>query len=157
GVTSFAVLPGAVGFWVERLLRHGIKYDGPKKRFDGAQVISFKDHDGLLLEIVAHERAEARSAWGNAPGIPLEHAIHGFDSVTLWEQLGTDTERVLTDVLGFRAVTEESGTRRFAAGDAGAGTIVDVRTIGGFVAAQTGAGTVHHVAFRAATDAAQLE
>ncbi len=60
-VTSFAVLPRALGFWVERLLRHGIKYQGPTK-----QVISFADPDGSMLEIVGHSGAEARSAWGDA-------------------------------------------------------------------------------------------
>ena len=85
-VTAFAVLPRAHGFWVERLVRHGIKYDGPAK-----QVISFKDHDGLMLEIVADAGAEARPAWGEAPGIPREHAIHGFHSVTIWAERGDDT------------------------------------------------------------------
>ena len=28
-VTSFAILPGAVGFWVERLVRHGVQYQQP--------------------------------------------------------------------------------------------------------------------------------
>jgi glyoxalase family protein len=155
-VTSFAVRPSALGFWVQRLLRHGVKYEGPKKREPGEQVVTFADPDGLMLEIVAHESAEARSAWGEAPGIAPDDAIHGFYSVTLWEEKGDDTERVLTDMLGFRAAGDEKGRRRFAAGDAGAGTIVDVRTIGGFIAGQTGAGTVHHVAFRAADDTAQL-
>jgi len=155
-VTSFAVVPSALGFWIERLLAHGIKYEGPKKRADDEQVVAFKDHDGLLVEIVAHESAEARPAWSDAPGISRDRAIHGFHSVTLWEEQGADTERVLTDILGFRGVREESGTRRFAAGDGGAGTLVDIRTIGGFVSGQPGAGTVHHVAFRVEDDAAQL-
>jgi predicted esterase/catechol 2,3-dioxygenase-like lactoylglutathione lyase family enzyme len=156
GVTSFATLPGALGFWLDRLLQHGVKYEGPKKRADGEQVIAFKDPDGLLLEIVAHESAEGRSAWDGAPGIPGDKAIRGFHSVTLWEERGKNTERLLTETLGFRAEHEENGTRRFVSGDGAAGTIVDVRTIGGFVSGQTGAGTVHHVAFRADDDSAQL-
>jgi predicted esterase/catechol 2,3-dioxygenase-like lactoylglutathione lyase family enzyme len=157
-VTAFAIVPGALGFWLERLLRHGVKYEGPKKRGNKGDevVIAFKDPDGLLLEIVAHESAEARPAWDDAPGIPAEMAIHGFHSVTLWQERGKLTERVLTETLGFRGVHEEAGTRRFVSGDEGAGTIVDVRTIGGFVAGQTGAGTVHHVAFRVDDDSAQL-
>ena len=155
-VTAFATLPTALGFWVERLLRHGVQYEGPKKRSGGEQVIAFSDPDGLMLEIVAHESAEGRAAWENAPGIPPEHAIRGFHSVTLWEERGKQTEKLLIDTLGFRGVREENGTRRFAAGDGCAGTLVDVRTIGGFVSGQTGAGTVHHVAFRVADDSAQL-
>lgn len=155
-VTAFAVLPTALGFWIERLLSHGVRYEGPKKRSDGEQVIAFSDPDGLMLEIVAHESAEGRSAWDHAPGISRDHAIHGFHSVTLWQQRGKRTEELLTNTLGFRGVREENGTRRFAAGDGCAGTLVDVRTIGGFVSGQTGAGTVHHVAFRVEDDSAQL-
>ena len=155
-VTAFATLPAALGFWIDRLLQHGVKYEGPKKRAGSEQVIAFKDPDGLLLEIVAHERAEGRPAWDGAAGIAEDKAIRGFHSVTLWEQRGQDTERVLTDTLGFKQLREDNGTRRFAAGDGAAGTIVDVRTVGGFVSGQTGAGTVHHVAFRAKDDRAEL-
>jgi glyoxalase family protein len=154
--TAFAVLPTALGFWIERLLSHGVRYDGPKKRSGGEQVIAFSDPDGLMLEIVAHESAEGRSAWEHAAGISRDHAIRGFHSVTLWEERGKKTEELLTKTLGFRGVREENGTRRFAAGDGCAGTLVDVRTIGGFVTGQTGAGTVHHVAFRVRDDSAQL-
>src|SRR2546426_563644 len=82
-VTAFAVLPRALGFWVERLVRHGITFEGPAR-----QVISFKDHDGLMLQLVGHAGAEARPAWGEAPGIPREHAIHGFHGVTIWAERG---------------------------------------------------------------------
>lgn len=160
-VTSFAVLPGAMGFWVERLVRHGIRFVGPVKRAqDGAgaeHVIEFKDHDGLMLEIVGHDGAEARSAWGHAPGISIEHAIHGFHAVTIWADTGTATERVLVDTLGFRSVREQEGTRRFASGDGGPGTLVDVRSVGGFPRGTGGAGTVHHVAWRVANDQMQLD
>ncbi len=151
-VTSFAVLPCALGFWVERLVRHGIRHEGPTK-----QVISFRDHDGLMLELVGDAGAEARGAWGGAPGIPREHAIHGFHGVTIWAERGDDTERVLVDTLGFRAVHEDGSTRRFAVGDGGPGTLVNVRSVGGFVRGAGGAGTVHHVAWRVPDDAAQLQ
>ncbi|HEU4642472.1 MAG TPA: VOC family protein [Gemmatimonadaceae bacterium] len=159
-VTSFAVLPGALGFWVERLVRHGIAYEGPTKRAGAGagaeQVLAFKDPDGLMLEIVADAGAEARPAWGDAPGIPRDRAIHGFHGVTLWVENGDATERVLVDTLGFRAVREMASTRRYAAGDGGPGTLVDVRSIGGFVRGTGGAGTVHHVAWCVADDEAQL-
>jgi predicted esterase/catechol 2,3-dioxygenase-like lactoylglutathione lyase family enzyme len=159
-VTSFAVAPAAIGVWLERLVRHGVRHEGPTRRGpDGAggeRVISFADPDGTLLEIVGSEGAEARPAWGGAPGIAPEQAIHGFHGVTLWVEDGEATERVLVDTLGFRAVREEQGIRRFAAGDGGPGTIVDVRTVGGFLPGSSGAGTVHHVAFRVADDATEV-
>ena len=158
-VTSFSVLPSAIGFWIERLVRHGIKYQGPARRGAGddvEQVIAFTDHDGLMLEIVGHPGAESRPAWADAPGIPKEHAIHGFHAVTLWLEDAAASERVLTGTLDFKPVREDGTTRRYAAGDGGPGSIVDLRTIGDFAHGAGGAGTVHHVAFRVPDDAAEL-
>ena len=158
-VISFSILPGALGFWIEQLLRYGIKYDGPTRRgigSDSEQTLSFKDHDGLMLELVAHAGAESRPAWSGAPGIARENAIHGFHRVTLWVEKGDATETVLIETLGLRPVRDEGGTRRFAAGDGGPGTLVDVRTIGGFVSGVGGAGTVHHIAWAVPDDATEL-
>jgi predicted esterase/catechol 2,3-dioxygenase-like lactoylglutathione lyase family enzyme len=160
-VISFAIRPGAVGFWVERLLRHGVQYAGPARRTTpGAgseQVIAFKDHDGLMLELVASDEAESRPAWAGAAGIARENAIHGFHHVTLWVENGDPSERVLVDTLGFRAVREENGTRRYAVGDGGPGALVDVRDIGGFPRGTGGAGTVHHVAWNVGDDSEEIE
>jgi glyoxalase family protein len=158
-VTSFAVVPSALGFWVERLIRHGIAYQGPSKRGAGAEaetVIAFRDADGLMVEIVAHAGAEARGAWGGAPGIAREQALRGLHAVTLWADKGEATERVLVDRLGFRPLREEETTRRYAVGEGGPGALVDVRSIGGFGRGAGGAGTVHHVAWSVADDATQL-
>jgi predicted esterase/catechol 2,3-dioxygenase-like lactoylglutathione lyase family enzyme len=159
GVTSFAIRPDAVGFWVERLLRHGIRFEGPAKRGEGAdseQVLAFRDPDGLLLELVAHPGAERRPAWDGAPGIPGEQAIHGFHAAALWVERWEPTERVLVEALGFRPLREDGTTRRYAAGDGGPGRLVDLRAVGGFGAGASGAGTVHHVAFAVADGAVQL-
>lgn len=158
-VTSFAILPSAVGFWVERLLRHGVEYQQPVKRGGGPhveQVMAFRDRDGLMLELVASAGAEARPAWGGAPGIAKENAIHGVHGVTMWIDKPEGTERVLVDVLGFRPVREEGTTHRFAVGDGLPGTIVDVRAVGGFGVGSGGAGTVHHVAFATKDDHTEL-
>lgn len=159
-VTSFAVAPSSIGFWVERLVHHGVTFQGPARRGPepeaAEQVISFQDHDGLLLEIVGAPGAEARSGWDGAPGISPEHALRGFHSVTLWAERGEATEALLLGTMGFRPIGEVGGSRRFAAGDGGTGTLVNVRSVGGFPAGVGGVGTVHHVAFRVADDAAEL-
>lgn len=159
GVTSFAVLPSALGFWVERLLRHGVAYEQPTTRTFGGvaeRVVAFRDRDGMLLEIVAHPGAEARPTWADAPGVAADVAIRGFHAVQLWVAQGEPTERVLVDTLGHRAVGEHAGVRRHESGDGGPGTFVDVRAIGGFPDGVAGAGTVHHVAFRVPDDATEL-
>lgn len=158
-VTALSVLPSALGFWLERLIHHGLAFEGPTKRALGdnrsEQVIEFRDHDGLLLEIVATEEAESRRGWTLAPGIPPEHAIRGLHGVTLWEDKGGDTERLLTATLGFRPSTEHGTTRRFTVGAGGPGTYVGVRAVGTFLRGASGAGTVHHVAWSVPDDQAQ--
>jgi predicted esterase/catechol 2,3-dioxygenase-like lactoylglutathione lyase family enzyme len=158
-VTSFAVVPSALGFWLERFITHGVSYQGPTRRTMGGepeQVIAFKDPDGLMLELVAHPTAESRPAWAAAPGIPIDRAIHGFFGATLWADHSEETQRVL-EVLGFHPTHEAGSTRRFAAGDGGPGTLVDLRTLDGFLRGVGGAGTVHHVAWRVTNDDSQLE
>ncbi|MEO7085896.1 MAG: VOC family protein [Gemmatimonadaceae bacterium] len=158
-VTSFAVLPSAIGFWVERLLRYNMRYDGPTRRGSGPDaegVLSFKDPDGLMLKVVGHRGAEARPVWSDAPGIARENAIHGFHGVTLWIDKAEATERALVDTLGFRALSEDGATKRYEIGAGGPGTFVDVREIGGFGTGAGGAGTVHHVAFAVPDDETQI-
>ena len=158
-VTSFAIIPASIGFWIERLVRYGIRYEGPTTSEIAAgaeRVISFQDPDGLLLELVAISGAEARPMWGNAPGVPGEHTIHGFHSVTLWVERSDPTIQILADTLGFRSVGEEGSTRRLAIGDGGPATMVQVRNTGGFVPGVIGAGTVHHVAWRVPDAVTQL-
>jgi glyoxalase family protein len=159
-VTSFTILPSAIGFWVERLLRHNVAFEGPTKRWDAngrtELTLAFKDHDGLMLQLVGHQAAEGRPAWEHAAGIGADQAIHGIHTVELWEERGEATGKLLVDTLGFRELDEEGGTRRYAVGDAGPGAVVDVRTVGGFMRATGGVGTVHHVAWCVDDDDAEL-
>jgi len=158
-VTSFSVLPSALGFWLERFVRQGVRHEALVTRGSGAElerVLAFRDHDGAMYELVGHPAAETRPAWTHAPGIPAEHAIHGFHSVTLWVEQGEASERVLVDLLGFRFASEHETTRRYVANGGGPSRIVDVRSIGGFMRGAKGAGIVHHVAFEVADDATEL-
>ena len=157
-VTSFAIMPGAVGFWIERFLRYGVKYEGPTRRGQGTDaehVIAFKDPDGTMLELVGHPAAESRGAWTGA-GIGKDMAIHGFHSVTLWVEQGDPTARTLVDTMGFRGTAERDSTRRYVVGDGGPARIVEVREVGGFGRGADGAGCVHHVAFAVADDTAEM-
>jgi catechol 2,3-dioxygenase-like lactoylglutathione lyase family enzyme len=157
-VTSFSVLPSAIAFWLERLVRFGVEHSLPAKRGpagDEERVITLRDHDGTMLEIVGHPAAEGRIPWSGA-GIPADHAIRGFHGVTLWVDVVEPTERTLVDTMGFRAQRDGESTRRYVVGDGGPGALVDVRGIGGFLGATEGAGTVHHVAWNVASDESEL-
>src|SRR6266478_4102726 len=66
----------------------------------------------------------------------------------------TGTGAILSDVLGFQQIGREDPYVRFRAAR-GFGGVVDIRVAKEFLAGQMGRGSVHHVAFRAANDAAQ--
>jgi catechol 2,3-dioxygenase-like lactoylglutathione lyase family enzyme len=155
-VTSFAILPSSVGFWIERLIRKQVDFQQPAARYEDERVIAFKDHDGFMGELVAHPKAEGRGGWSGA-GVPPEHAIRGLYSVTLWLDANELTGQLLTNTLGFRLVREQGSIFRYAAGDGGPGSIVDIRCVPGIWSGVMGAGTLHHVAFRASSDAEQMD
>jgi catechol 2,3-dioxygenase-like lactoylglutathione lyase family enzyme len=154
-VTSFAILPSSVGFWIERLITKQVEFSQPVARYEGERVIAFKDHDGFMGELVAHQAADAHTGWSGA-GIPPEHAIRCIYSVTLWLDANELTGQLLTATLGFKLVREQGSIFRYAAGDGGPGSIVDLRCVPGIWSGVMGAGTVHHVAFRASDEAEQM-
>ncbi len=154
GTVALGIPPAALGFWIERLLARGIRYEGPSARFD-ERVLSFKDPDGLLLELVATPRMEHVMPWGNGP-VPAEHAIRGVHAVTIFEDGDKGSAEFLGRHLGFQDAGEEGNRLRMQAGTTGTGTIVDLRRVPGFWRGAEGVGTVHHVAFRAVNDAEQL-
>jgi glyoxalase family protein len=157
--TSFSVLPSAMGFWMERLVRMNVEHDAMVKRGpegDQERVITLRDHDGTALEIVGHPAAQGRRPW-SAHGIAEEYAIRGFHSVTLWVDKHEPTEKVLVDTLDFRIDRDDDTTRRYVVGTGAPGCIVNVRAVGGFLASTIGPGAVHHVAFEVESDPSELD
>ena len=151
--TVFSIPEGSIGYWTQRLVDKGAAHDPPAKRF-GATTIAFKDQDGTRLALTGVKGVEAKTGW-SAGGIPEEHAIRGFHSVSLLLAEAGPTAAVLTDVFGFVADGREGATQRYQAPGVDLGGVVDLRTAGEFLPARQGAGSVHHIAFRAADDAAQ--
>ncbi|PWG63509.1 VOC family protein [Spiribacter halobius] len=151
---AFSVPEAAFAFWLDRLVRERVDFDGPEERL-GQKLVRFRDPDGLQLELVADPQAPDAAGWDGMPVAPA-HAVRGFHSVTLWQQGYERTARVLEEALGYRAAAEEGSRFRFTArGDAAPGRLVDLRCLPDFWRGGPGAGTVHHIAFRAADDAAQ--
>lgn len=152
-VISFSVPPDSLGFWEARLRSRRIKFERLDSPFDES-VIEFSDPDGLQLELVADSRSDLDSPWPGA-SVPVARAIRGFHSVALLERAPDDTEILLAEVMGFRRIQAAGHRRRYAAGDGGLATYVDVIGAPDAPAGRVAVGTVHHVAWRAATDDAQ--
>ena len=119
-------------------------------------MVALRDADGMNLELVASKGARALPAWSGG-SVPAEHAIRGFFGVTLMVADVEPTARVLTEALGFTAQGQEDNRHRFVAAGGPLGTVVDVRVGASSGPGRQGAGSVHHVAFRAADDDAEID
>ena len=151
-VTSFSIPKGSLGYWTERLVEKGIRFERPRDRF-GDTVLTFEDSDRLRIELVAAE--DGRSGWSGGP-VQAEHSIRGFHHVALAVEATDRTAGLLTETLGFRQVDEAEGRIRLSAGVGGPGDLVDVVDAVGFPHGSMGVGTVHHVAFRVPDEETQL-
>ena len=152
--TAFSVGPDALSFWEERLHAHGVATSKSPTRY-GESVLTFADPDGLVLELVATRESDVRPPWAH-PEIPLEHAIRGFHSVTLAVRDAAPTAQLLGSVMGYREISREGHRVRYTIASGGPGTFVDLLADPSLRRGRQGTGTVHHVAFRASDDEAQL-
>lgn len=153
--TVFRVPEGSIGFWTHRFVELGVPHEAPAKRF-GESVLSFRDPDGMRLALVGLPGVEKEPAWSEG-GIAPENAIRGFHSVSLLLADAAPTGAILSDVFGFTEAAREGTLIRYKAKGTAIGGVVDLRVAGGFLPARQGAGSVHHIAFRAGDDAAQEE
>ncbi|MGO4286075.1 ring-cleaving dioxygenase [Bosea sp. TAB14] len=153
--TVFRVPEGSIGFWAHRFVEQGVPHEAPLKRF-GETVLSFRDPDGMRLALVGLAGVEAEPYWTDG-GIGPENAIRGFHSVSLLLADAAPTAAILNDVFGFAEAAREDTLIRYAVKGTQIGGVIDLRVAGGFLPARQGTGSVHHIAFRAADDAAQQE
>jgi glyoxalase family protein len=151
--TSFRVPQRSLGYWTQRFTEKGIAYEALEKRF-GESVLPFTDRDGMALALVGVPGAENEPGWSNGD-VPAEHAIRGFHGVTLLLDDATKTAAVLTDVFGYKEAGREGSVIRFKADGDAQGSVLDIYEANGFLRGHQGAGSVHHIAFRAPDDAAQ--
>lgn len=154
GTTAFAVPPGALPFWEERLAAHGATGLARAELF-GEKRLSFAGPDGDGFALVETD-GDDRAPWtGN--GVGEDVAIRGFHSVSM--RLADDGATAeLLRFMNHEEVDSAGAVRRFAiaGADNGAG-IVDIETLPSAGHARQGAGSVHHVAFAVEDRGRQLE
>lgn len=144
-VTQFAVPEGSLARWAERLAAAGVAVQPAADRF-GHAVLGLKDPDGLPIELVAAADATAADP----------DAIQGFFGVSLASAQSDATAHVLADVMGYTRCGENDDRTRFT-GIAPSAATVDLLHPGALSRGQSGAGTVHHIAFRVPDGAQQEE
>ena len=144
--TSFAVPPGSLDHWQERLQRSGVESSTRENRF-GERTLPFQDPHGLQMALV--ETADERQfvPWEESP-VPPEHQLHGMHAVRLWERQLAPTATVLTELMGFSLLGTEDGWHRYGAAGGGSGKLIEIKELPEERRGQWGTGSVHHVAWR---------
>jgi glyoxalase family protein len=144
--TAFSVPETSLGWWHERLRGLGVDTDAPRSR-DTEEVLTFRDPDGIVIDLVATE-GDDRSGWDGVADVPAEHAVRGLHAITLSERVMDPSATMLTDLLGMSLAGEDGDRARFGMAGGESGALVDV-TAGVADRGLQAGGTVHHVAFRA--------
>jgi glyoxalase family protein len=112
----------------------------------GVRVVTLTAPDGLVVDLIEH---------------PAAPDGHGFHSVALNLRDPGPTAQLLTEVMGFAEAGHEAfpgGERlRLTATGGAEASAIDLVRRDGAAPARVGAGTIHHVAFRAPTAKDQLE
>lgn len=135
---AFRVPTGGLEAWMLRLADLAIEFEDPEQRFNET-VVSLRDPDGLVVELVETSVTKAEE-------VTDIEAIHG---VTLCLECPDATADLLTALLGYKQVDQEGDRIRFRAADGESTSIIDLRTQPERMHDKMGAGSIHHVAFRA--------
>ena len=149
---GFAVPPGSLDWWMDRLAKHAT-FQAPEERL-GERVLPLLDPDGLAIELIERADAAHRPWWEGGP-VPAAYAIRGFHGVTLTLEGHERTAALLVDVMGLEPTGQQQTRFRYAAAGQAAGTVVDLVSAPGLRRGRVAAGTVHHIAFRCASDEEQ--
>lgn len=152
--TAFSVPEGSLSFWQKRLEAHNVIFNKPSRKF-GEDYLTLLDPDGLKLELTVSARGDARQ-----PNVTDEvgdsAAIRGFHAVTLTLTDVQPTAEILTDLLDYQMLEHQVNRYRFLSRNATTAAIVDLVEAPGERRGHVAGGSVHHVAFRVANDAAQM-
>ena len=149
-------VPGraALDWWASRLRQHNVPHDGTVNEGD-QELLRFTDPEGQALALVNDKGApEGGLPWQESP-VPVEYFINGLHGVKLMVQILDPLDQVLTQVLGFRRVSEYNidgvpghSIIVYESGRGGPGTEVHVEAGPHLPPSRQGRGGVHHVAFR---------
>jgi glyoxalase family protein len=151
---GFAVSGKAIDYWKSRFKDHRVFCEETSPRF-GDRVLRFTDPDGLMLELIGAERLDQVDLDFESD-VAHEFALRGFHAPSLEVQEADATERLLVETMGFELAGREKLRRRFSLNKKSTSAHLDLveRPKGEF--GHVAAGTVHHIAFCAATDEEQL-
>ena len=146
----------ALAWWRHWLIGQGVTCGDTHER-DGRATLDFDDFEGQRLSLVDDGGSGDAHPWERSP-IPAAHQIRGLGPITMSVPDLRPSDRVLTTLLGMThartyrnsTTSAEAGTTThvYAMGAGGPAAELHVVVEPGADPAGSGAGSVHHVAFR---------
>ncbi len=130
----------ALDFWAGRLRDAGVE---PER---GDDYLRFADPEGLGLELRVSDTSEPPLR-ANHPGVPVEHALLGFDGVHAYHSDASESAAFLREGMGFDEPSP--GTWTVRGEERGSFYVYDPAPD---ERGLNGAGTVHHVAWASPMD-----
>lgn len=146
----YAISPDSLQYWKDRASDFSIPVEETTLAF-GETALMINDPDGLEIGLVGATVDTTTVHWSDGP-IPEAHALRGFYGALLALPEYTPLAPLLTEGLGLSEVATAAGITRYEAS----------HWPGKFLAtverpteprARQGAGSIHHIAFQAETDA----
>jgi glyoxalase family protein len=147
---GYSVPLDSLDFWSDRLKHYKVSHDEPTEKF-GEKYISFRDPDGLKINLIASATADTRKPW-QTDELNADVATKGFHNVTLLLKEVAPTAKILTDIFGYKLLKQEGIFYRFKTDAIENASIVDIIEAPGAGRGLVAAGTNHHVAFRVKDD-----
>lgn len=135
----------AFSYWSDRLKANGVTFSQPVEKL-GRITLDFEDFEGQRLSLVNDESDTPFEVWEKS-AVPAEHQIHGLGPITLSVPDISNTEMVLTRVMGMNKAAQHGNTHVYWMKGKGPVAELHVLEEPGLPPAQQGAGGVHHVAF----------
>ncbi|MGY3749847.1 ring-cleaving dioxygenase [Vagococcus acidifermentans] len=150
--TSFRVPSDkALDYWVARFDEHGVEHGEIETAF-GKKIVKFIDFDEQNYQLISDENnkgVEAGIPWQRGP-VPYEYAIVGLGPVEITVSYADTMKVWLTQVLGFRLVSQVDNRYLYETGEGGNGAqiIIVSESEEDLPNGMQGYGEVHHVAVR---------
>lgn len=146
---GYSVPKGSLEFWKNHLQSLNVATE--EGEIFGEKMISFKDPDGLQLQLIEPSTQDNRKVW-TIDDIKNENALKGFHNVTLTLKKADPTIKVLTDILGYNLQKQDGERYRLATNAIDTANLVDIIENNAVPAGRNAAGTNHHIAFRVKDD-----
>ena len=152
---GYSVPKDSLEFWADRFKQFNVKQDSIREKL-GEQYLSFKDPDGLNIDLIVSNDEDKRKPW-ETDEIKANVATKGFHNITLTLKKIEATAEILTDILGYKLLKQDGNRYRFITDAIDTANIVDLLELPDGKPGHNAAGTNHHVAFRVKDDAILME